>query len=91
MVARQLNAPIQQISTKLILLISVRCVSENSTKKRSKLIEVLFRKFSIDPHGECVVPDDGKNRKKLSWTGFFITDEELPYIVERVMMAYDKT
>ena len=42
------------------------------------------------PHGQCVVPDAGKKRKKLSWTGFFITDEELPNIVERVMLAYDR-
>ena len=57
----------------------------------AKLTRFLFRKFSIDPHGKCMVPDAGKKLKTLSWTGFFITDEELPDIVERVMLAYDQT
>ena len=60
-------------------------------EKCSKLTEFLWRKFSIDPHGECMVPDAGKKRKTLTWTGFFITDEELPHIVERVVRAYERT
>ena len=60
-------------------------------EKRCKLNEFLWRKFSIDPYGKCMVPDAGKKRKTLTWTGFFITDEELPNIVERVMLAYDRT
>ena len=35
-----------------------------------------------------MVPEASKRRKTGSWIGFYITDEELPEIVERVMWAH---
>ena len=58
-------------------------------EQRSKLAEFLRQKFSLDPFGKSMVPEAGKKRKIGSWIGFYITDEELPEIVERVMWAYD--
>ena len=59
--------------------------------QRATLHAFLFLKFSTDPLGKRMVPEDAKKRKKLSWIGFYITDEELPLIVHRVMAAYDVT
>ena len=58
------------------------------TDQRAKLTTFLFAKFSTDPDGKHMIPENGKRRKILSWTGFYITDEELSQIVERVMIAY---
>ena len=44
----------------------------------------------MDPDNVSMEPPvGGKKRKTLSWTGFYITDEELPVIVDRVMRAYE--
>lgn len=61
----------------------------SASEQRAKLTTFLFAKFSTDPFGKRMVPENGKRRKTLSWTGFYITDDELPRIVERVMIAYE--
>ena len=58
-------------------------------EQRSKLAEFLRQKFSLDPFGKSMVPEAGKKRKIGCWIGFYITDEEVLEIVERVMWAYD--
>ena len=63
----------------------------NPREKCCKLIAFLLQKVSIDHFGRCVVLEAGKKRKTLSWIGFYIIDEELPQIVERVMTAYDRS
>jgi hypothetical protein len=57
-------------------------------EQREKLSEFLRKKFSVDPVGKVMVPKEGKRRKILSWSGFHITDDELPAIVDRVIHAY---
>ena len=59
--------------------------------QRRAVMAFLQMKFSTDRLGECMVPEDAKRRKTLSWKGFYITDEELPRICQRVMAAYDAT
>ena len=63
----------------------------SATMQRATLHAFLFLKFSTDPLGKRMVPEDAKRRKTLSWIGFYITDEELPLIVQRVMAVYDVT
>ena len=58
-------------------------------EQRSKLAEFLRQKFLLDPFPKSMLPEAGKKRKIGSWIGFYITDEEVPEIVERVMWAYD--
>ena len=57
--------------------------------QRSKLAELLRQKFSLDLFPKSMLPEAGKQRKIGSWIGFYITDEEVLEIVERVMWAYD--
>ncbi len=54
-----------------------------------KLAAFLKKKFSTDKQGVVMRPDDKKRRKTLSWPGFFILDDELPQIVDRVMIAWN--
>ena len=61
------------------------------SEQRAKLTAFLFQKFSTDPKGKHMVPADGKRRKTLSWIGFYITDDELPRLVDRVMLAYENS
>jgi len=58
-------------------------------EQRDGLSKFLFRKFSIDWEMVVMVPEGNKRRKTLSWNGFYITDEELLHLVDRVMTAYD--
>ena len=60
----------------------------DADEQSQALTNFLRRKFSTDRYGQCMGPQNPKRRKKLSWMGFFITDVELPQIVERVMAAY---
>ena len=59
-------------------------------EQRDGLSKFLFRKFSIDWEGMVMVPEGNKRRKVLCLNGFYITDEELPHLVDRVMTAYDR-
>ena len=58
--------------------------------EQRQVLETFLRvKFSIDKMGQCMVPEDVKRWKVLSWTGFYITEDELLEIVEKVMTAYE--
>ena len=60
-------------------------------QKRTHLRSWLFKKFSMDPRGECMLPGLGAKRKirnEASWRGFEINDTELGELVQAVMDDY---
>ena len=62
---------------------------QEAAEQRLALETFLREKFSTDNMGQVMVPEDVKRQKVLSWTGFYITEDELLKIVENVMTAYE--
>jgi len=51
----------------------------------------LFKKFTMDPRGLCMLPTSGQKRlrrNEASWKGLDLTDAELDNLVQSVMGAY---
>ena len=57
-------------------------------QQTTALRNFLWQKFSTDPSGRAMVPPKGRRRKKLSWAGFWLTEEEVMQISEAVIAAY---
>ena len=65
--------------------------SLTSQQKTRHVRSWLFRKFTMDPRGECMLPGPGakrKHRNEASWKGFTLTDAELDKLVQSVMGDY---
>ena len=51
----------------------------------------LFKKFSLDPQGRCMIPGVGSKRlrrNEAEWTDFWLTDLELDMLVKSVFEDY---
>ena len=59
-----------------------------ATDQCQVLESFLRAKFSTDKYGKCMVPEDLKRRKVLTWSGFYITEDELQDILKQVLTAY---
>ena len=57
--------------------------------QQKKLNELLFYKFSVDPDTISMLPAK-KGNVFFAWRGFYITHDELPEVVERVLKAYNE-
>ena len=69
--------------------ICVQPFGELTQEQQTTALKMFLRqKFSTDPHGRTMVPPKGRRRKRLSWVGFWLTEEEVSYISESVMAAY---
>ena len=65
--------------------------SLTSQQKSRHVRSWLFRKFTMDPHGRCMLPQRGKKQKsrnEAGWKGFTLTDAELDQLVQSVMRDY---
>ena len=69
--------------------ICVQPFGELTQEQQTTALKMFLRqKFSTDPHGRTMVPPKGRRRKRLSWVGFWLTEEEISYISESVMAGY---
>jgi hypothetical protein len=63
----------------------------NPSQKRRRLHEWIVEKFSMDPHGRCMLPGPGcpkRPRNDACWRKFEITDAEAETLVSDTMQAY---
>ncbi len=60
-------------------------------KKRKRLRDCMYQKFSLDPQSRCMLPGPGSKRKKRNeacWSGFELTDADLEHVLRDTMETY---
>ena len=60
-------------------------------KKRKRLCNWMYQKFSLDPQSRCMLPSPGCERKKRNeacWFGFELTDADLEHVLRDTMKTY---
>ena len=60
-------------------------------KKRERLRDWMYQKFSLDPKSRCMLPGRGCKRKKRNeacWSGFELTDADLEHVLGETMETY---
>ena len=70
---------------------SVPWMSSSDETKYRHVHNWLFRKFSLDPAGACMLPllpAQRLNRNEIGWTGVEMNDDQLQHLVNQVMPDY---
>ena len=60
-------------------------------KKRERLRDWMYQKFSLDPKSRCMLPGRGckrKSRNEACWHGFELTDADLEHVLGETMETY---
>ena len=63
----------------------------SDSQKAKHLRSWLVHKFSLDPDERCMLPGNGRRRKKrndIGWVGFEMSDDDLDTVMAQVIAAY---